>query len=640
VLLRAADPAANPSAVPTFECVGLYWKAPGGASDKVCEVSYRVLGDADWRPALPLWFDPRNQEYRGSIVHLRPGATYEIALQLKGTTTRTSLRARTWSEVFPVRKTVEAPVRSSETLTLTESGSPEGYVLYAPAAKSEAVIDVGGRADHCIVVKASYVILRGLTLKNAAIHGVLLGDGVHDVVIEECDISGWGRVDKDGWGVDYDSAVYSKYKPLTRVIIQRNHMHHPRSNANCWQEFREGGERYHPKGPQGISFFESAGNHVFRYNDFMTDDHHYCNDIFGGGANRSLRGFPGTDSDVYGNHIEGCWDDGLELEGGGCNVRVWGNYINRTMVKIAIAGLSVGPIYIFRNVAGSSRFGHTSWRGEPFLKMGGAPLTGGGRAYVFHNTILQPPGPPEAGGTIGCAEGLNQSGGPELLSVVSRNNILHVRSSGGYSIRDASTQPTHDYDYDLIPGKVRSAGKQEPHGVVGVPEYAPGNGFKDGKGVFALSERSPGFDGGVVLPNFNDGFTGAGPDIGAHEAGTAPMEFGVAAYRPSESSGEPLYNGIALPSPWPPHPATWPHPGPGGPDRCALYLGSLRAGDCRPDLPSDPLEGRRRLVLLGKSAGPVSFPLEEWPTLRLLGLAGPIRRQSGLRGRWRAGLFQ
>ena len=90
------------------------------------------------------------------------------------------------------------------------------------------------------------------------------------------------------------------------------------------------------------------------------------------------------------------------------------------MVKIAIAGLSVGPIYIFRNVAGSSRFGHTSWRGEPFLKMGGAPLTGGGRAYVFHNTILQPPGPPEAGGTIGCAEGLNQSGGPELLSVVSR----------------------------------------------------------------------------------------------------------------------------------------------------------------------------------------------------------------------------
>ena len=94
----------------------------------------------------------------------------------------------------------------------------------------------------------------------------MLGKGAHDVVIESCDISGWGRVDKDGWGVDYDSAVYSKYRPLTRVIIQRNRLHHPRSNANCWQEFREGGERYHPKGPQGICFFESAGHHVFRYN--------------------------------------------------------------------------------------------------------------------------------------------------------------------------------------------------------------------------------------------------------------------------------------------------------------------------------------------------------------------------------------
>ncbi|MCU0692801.1 MAG: hypothetical protein MUF54_15480 [Polyangiaceae bacterium] len=51
---------------------------------------------------------------------------------------------------------------------------------------------------------------------------------------------------------------------------------------------------------------------------------------------------------------------------------------------------------------------------------------------AFHNTILQPLGPPEARGTVGCAEGLNQSGGPELLSVVSRNNILHVRHKDGY----------------------------------------------------------------------------------------------------------------------------------------------------------------------------------------------------------------
>jgi len=32
-------------------------------------------------------------------------------------------------------------------------------------------------------------------------------------------------------------------------------------------------------------------------------------------------------------------------------------------------------------------------------------------------------------------------------------------------------------------------------------------------------------------PNFNDNFHGKGPDIGAFEAGSAPMEFGVNAYK-------------------------------------------------------------------------------------------------------------
>ena len=447
---------AQPRAVCTFQCIGLYWTPDGGAEDKTCRVRYRQAGEQAWHEALPLWFDKRIGEYRGSIVQLQSDTTYEVRLDLAGGGPAAELKATTWRETFPIARTIDVEDRTGKTLTVDQSGTAQGYVLYThrPGAAT-ATIDAADKVDQCVEVKASYVILRGLTLRAPKIHGIVLGQGAHDVVIEECDISGWGRVDKDGWGVDYDSAVYSKFRALSRVIVQRNRMHDPRSNSNSWQQFREGGERYHPKGPQGICFWDSAGNHVFRYNEFMTDDDHFGNDIFGAGPNRSLRGFPGGDSDVHGNHIEGCWDDGLEMEGGGCNVRVWGNYINRTMVKIAIAGLSVGPIYVFRNVAGSSRYGDNGWGGGPFLKMGEAPLTGGGRAYIFHNTILQPPGPPEARGPIGCSEGLAQSGGPEMLSVVSRNNILHVRSKTGKSIRDASTQPTHDYDYDLVSGSGR-----------------------------------------------------------------------------------------------------------------------------------------------------------------------------------------
>jgi hypothetical protein len=31
----------------------------------------------------------------------------------------------------------------------------------------------------------------------------------------------------------------------------------------------------------------------------------------------------------------------------------------------------------------------------------------------------------------------------------------------------------------------------------------------------------------VIIPNFNDDYTGKAPDIGAQEAGSPPMKFGI-----------------------------------------------------------------------------------------------------------------
>ncbi len=532
VVARAADPEANPRAVPTFECLGLYWKAPGGAADKVCEARYRAAGAKDWRPALPLWFDSRNQEYRGSIVHLRPGTAYEIALQLQGASTRTSLQTRTWSEAFPVGRTIAVPGRSSQTLTIAESGSAEGYVLYAPANPGAAVIDVADAADHCVVVKASYVILRGLTLRSARIHGVLLGDGVHDVVIEECDISGWGRIAEDGWGKDYDAAIYSKGEAVKRVIVQRNRLHHPRSNSNNWQQSRPApGKREpsHPEGPQTVCLWDSEGNHVIRYNTVWSDDTHQYNDIFGAGHNFSTRGFPNRDSDIYGNLLSHCWDDAIESEGANCNVRIWGNYMTDVFVGVACASTSIGPLYVWRNVTGVIRESPTKTSGA-FFKT--SDKMGGGRIYVFHNTILQPVSPADPKKTLGAVVGLGW-GGP-MTNVTSRNNILHVTRQ---AFADRARDPQNDFDYDLFSAPFTAADGQEKHGLRAVPKFVPGCGLQNGKGVFALSAGSRGFDAGVVLPNFNDGYTGAGPDIGAHEAGSAPMEFGVNAYRSSKRPG-------------------------------------------------------------------------------------------------------
>ena len=83
-----------------------------------------------------------------------------------------------------------------------------------------------------------------------------------------------------------------------------------------------------------------------------------------------------------------------------------------------------------------------------------------------------------------------------------------------------------------MPGRTPFSNRpQEAHGVKGAPRFAPGWGLdaETLRGSFALMESSPGHDQGTVIPNFADHFSGKAPDIGAHEAGTAPMEFGVRA---------------------------------------------------------------------------------------------------------------
>ncbi|MFL5311896.1 MAG: malectin domain-containing carbohydrate-binding protein [Myxococcales bacterium] len=534
------------TAVTTFHSIGLYWAPAGGSESRQCNVQYRRFNQNEpWKAGYPLWFDSRDGQYRGSLVLLQPGTTYEIKLDLTGSpATSASLNATTWSETFPVGTTVTLPATSSSTFNITQGGTPGAYRLYT-AAPGGSTIDVNNAQDNDIVINnASYVIVRGLTLKGARSHAIRLLGNVHDVVIEESDFSGWGQIAPDGWGVNYEGGIYSQSSDATveRIIVQRNRFHHPRADSNSWAEPRPFyANDPHPAGAQAIVFIESRGNHVFRYNSVHSDDSHYFNDCFGGGENFSkTAGFPGVDSDIYGNAISQCWDDAIESEGANRNVRIWGNFIENTNTKVAVASTEVGPVYVFRNVSGISRSVGTdvepNWdtagRGS-FLK---TKDFGGGKVFAFHNTVLQPPPPPGFTLTIGVDQALGCCEG--MTNVFSRNNILQVHKDWHESIADGLHDPQGDYDYDLYNGVINARPGQEQNGRKGVPIYASGNG----PGEFALAPNSLGFDQGVVLPGFNDGYAGLKPDMGAFEAGSPPMEFGVDAYR------TPLPQPLTLPA--------------------------------------------------------------------------------------------
>ncbi len=107
---------------------------------------------------LPLRYHPVETpeckaDYRGSLVNLAPGTTYDIALTLGGNGQRTQCRGTTWSESFPVQSTVKV-ADSSATFAVGKSGTPGAYVLYDG---SGCTIDTGSQSDVGIAVNASYV---------------------------------------------------------------------------------------------------------------------------------------------------------------------------------------------------------------------------------------------------------------------------------------------------------------------------------------------------------------------------------------------------------------------------------------------------------------------------------------------------
>lgn len=530
--LVQAGPETGPTAIPTFNCVGLYWKPSDGAPDRTCTARYRIAGAADWRAALPLWFDSNahegleahSLEYRGSIVNLQPGTDYEVELRLDKPDLTRTLHVTTWSESFKIARQVELPVAQPGEPYVIRTGGDEqsGYVLYTPPQGQQAVWDASGKLPAQLRIEAPYVIVRGLTLRNAQINGIELGDVQH-VVIEDCDISGWGRVRaSDGFGADLDAAIYSASDQLEQIVVQHCHLHHPRSNSNSWKQQRVGGT-FHPGGPQGIVFRGGKGRYVIRYNRIDSDLQHMYNDSMGEVRNFSFAGFPNRDSDVYGNYVSHCWDDGIEIEGANMNVRIWGNYITMTLGALGCASTSLGPSYYFRNVyAVSRKSGETdvnAFRGHYLIKMGAEAKDArfaAGRKYFLHNTALQPPtvGGPDP--TSGAQEGMILTSATKReLNIVSRNNILFMRRDTDQAIRDPQLSPSNDFDYDLYFGKVQAVAGAEAHGIQAQPQF---EAAPDGR--LWLRPGSPGHDAAVPLANFNDDFVGKGPDMGAVETGT------------------------------------------------------------------------------------------------------------------------
>ena len=565
--------ASAPRAVPTFECMGLYWDVPEGAAAKTCAVKFRAVGDEKWHDAQALWFDAKRKQYRGSVVNLRAGMEYEFSLALADGPAAT-VTARTWSNTFPIAATMTLPKGTMrEPLRIKEGGSPAGYRLYT-AAPEGTVIDVADAADACVTIEADYVILRGVTCRAARVDGVRVGNR-HHVVVEGCDISGWGRRDpqagqtaklggKDvkflenlGGYLDAGIAIGGRdaAPACEQIVIQGNRIHHPRATANNWTQaspyFSTGGRlSTHPQGPDAIVFAQQTrGRHVIRWNDLGSDApdfEHMFNDALLA-AEPKGNGFSG-DGDIYGNRISDCWDDGLEAERGERNVRIWGNHFSRVIKCVSAGYIWEGPLYVFRNVAEdllhpqempAHNGGLSPFAAQPPCFMPppqeDPKERRDGVVFVYHNSLLAGAGAPA--GWAFNAWPLFKYVTPSVR-LISRNNVWMTRAypayfnqpnpdGVNYCVRDFD-RSYFDQDYDLHSGIIAPAATAGAHTLQREPVFAKRRGWQ-------LAEKSPGHDDARRLANFNDEFLGTGPDRGALETGAAEAQYGVALWKEESS---------------------------------------------------------------------------------------------------------
>jgi len=573
-------PTGNPAgkAVPTFHSMSLYYNPPSAPSAAKVWMRYRKACESGWREGHPLWYDdrvsgnglPYQYTARGSAVRLQPGQKYYFQFG-NGSSPETAswndwVDGTTWPEIFNEGAVI--PVTSqSDTLVIADGGdeTTRTYKVYDGwTGSSKSVIARGGQgvanpnneaddSSHGIVVKASFVIVRRVKVTGAAIAGIYVAPGVHDVVIEDCEVSDWAWRPESGRGLGNNPNSWGTFGwneaggihlagSNSRIVIQRNVITSPHFGSFPWDT---GGvscsTATHPAGPSGIMIQEGASGaaqNVIRYNEItgaQSDPHRWYQDGISGEENFSTKGAPGADSDIYQNIVMNAFDDAIEAEGGGMNVRVWGNYISEAKTAVATTAVHYGPTYVFRNVINHLRMCYAHGTDElapSAFKSGGSDGYGNGARYLYHNTMLQDGG----GGVYGVEAPDNGFG--SVTYTTSRNNIFHVRTDTNGSVVAGGSNSHDDFAYDAYNGRIEDIAEGTPsfHFAAGQLFYQPGNGPSSvpalgggGVGNYQLGAGSTGLDVGFPIPNFSDGFVGSAPDVGAHESGSASMTFGISA---------------------------------------------------------------------------------------------------------------
>jgi len=541
----AAQTATTPGTVttpyPTSQGISIEWAISGDSNNNgVVTVRYRESGASTWKTGMSLVRVPAgsndtgnfgtggswSNKHAGSLFDLDPGKTYEIELTLNdpdGGSMSAMATASTRAIPVAAASAVTKPVTPA-TLSSALSGAMPGDILLLGAGSYPAfTVSKSGTAGSPIVIRGASVdtvTIGGqvtitdrqyVYLENVTVMGEVRLKGSSSSVVRGC------RIRTSAFGITFQRG---NDVPRNNTIVDNDIV-----GAAPWVNDQLGSEGY--DGGEGIQFTGSGHvvcfNHVANFRDnisFMEYDNAYEQ----------------VSIDICNNDIEQATDDAIEADSAMGNVRIFRNRIENSFQGISAQPNLGGPTFYVRNVMYNVLYSPYKFHNETVGDV------------VLHTTVVKP------GDAYGCY-------GETISRAYFRNNVFIGGTGGGtyggygngsgkiFEVDNADSTCSFDYD------GVGSIGISSFSGRIGSSTFnslatlrsntSEKNAVQVDLSIFATQPAFPSspfppkaipdlriaagsavVDKGLVVAGLNDDFAGAGPDLGAYEAGAALPIYG------------------------------------------------------------------------------------------------------------------
>ena len=506
----------------THYSIGIEWDVSADSNhNSSCSVFYRQEGQGSWLSAMDLFrvdFSAYDM-LAGSLFFLAPGKTYEIRLQLldpdgggtERVVTQTTRVLPNWpaagntiyvipgsgggsgttSDPYQGISTAQEHAAPGDTILLgggtytgeilfNKSGEENNYIVYKPWTRAVPRLET-------LRIDADHVWLEGLHIEGNE-YGLRTYNNPEDIVLTKnsfigCNYCIYLNHGGTGWYIG-DNTIIGNVSPASGSFSG------------------EGIELNH------------SDDHTVLYNSIS---------MVADGVS-----YPGSNCDIFGNDIFDTSDDGIEIDYGYVNNRVFRNRISNAYHNgISFQPMNGAPWYVLYNQVAAPI--------ESALKYRDAV----DRHLLAHNTF------------VGW-QGAQKSGSDFLLAAMSRNN-LWISMTPWYAWENSTGNSPDwrtDVDYDGFDwsghvyaikwglryssiGSFAAATGMEQHGIavdkescfsaITIPNSPPASMPKQ---HLTLEADCEAVDYGVKIPNINDNFKGTAPDLGAYERGAALPHYG------------------------------------------------------------------------------------------------------------------